>query len=87
MHAITFAAHHTVCVTWLSQRFPGQMRGRAQAIYTIVAYGLPGVLGGLAGGVLSSHWGLVSVFWISMPVALLSLLAAWGAWRLDRNSS
>ena len=87
MHAITFAAHHTVCVTWLSQRFPGQMRGRGQALYTIVAYGLPGVLGGVAGGVLSSHWGLVSVFWISVPVALLSLLAAWGAWRTDRNSS
>lgn len=85
LHAITFAAHHTVCVTWLSQHFPGQLRGRGQAIYTIVAYGLPGVLGGVAGGMLSSHWGLVSVFWISVPMAMLSLLAAWGAWRRDRS--
>lgn len=85
LHAITFAAHHTVCITWLSQHFPGQLRGRGQAIYTIVAYGLPGLLGGVAGGMLSSHWGLVSVFWISVPMALLSLLAAWGAWRRDRS--
>ena len=87
LHALTFAAHHTVCISWLSEHFPARLRARGQAIYTIAAYGLPGVIGGLMGGVLSSHWGLVSVFWIAVPVALLSLWAAWGAWRLDRGAA
>ncbi len=84
LHALTFAAHHTVCIAWLSQHFPGQLRGRGQALYTVIAYGLPGVLGGLAGGLISSDWGLSSVFWVSVPVSLLSGLLAWGAWRQDR---
>jgi PPP family 3-phenylpropionic acid transporter len=84
LHALTFAAHHTVCIAWLSQHFPGQLRGRGQALYTVIAYGLPGVVGGLAGGVISSHWGLNSIFWLSVPISLISGLLAWGAWRHDR---
>lgn len=83
LHAITFATHHTVCIAWLSQHFPGSLRGRGQALYTVIAYGLPGVLGGVLGGLISSHWGLVSVFWLSVPMAALSMVAAWAAWRLD----
>jgi PPP family 3-phenylpropionic acid transporter len=84
LHAITFATHHTVCIAWLSQHFPDQLRGRGQALYTVAAYGLPGVVGGLLGGLLSSHWGLVSVFWLSVPMALLAMLMARGVARSDR---
>jgi PPP family 3-phenylpropionic acid transporter len=73
-----------VCIAWLSQHFPDQLRGRGQALYTVAAYGLPGVVGGLLGGLLSSHWGLVSVFWLSVPMALLAMLMAWGVARSDR---
>jgi predicted MFS family arabinose efflux permease len=38
----------------------------------------------LLGGLLSSHWGLVSVFWLCVPMALLALLMAWGVARSDR---
>ena len=33
LHAITFAAHHTVCIALLSHHFPGRLRGRGQALY------------------------------------------------------
>ena len=56
----------------LSHRFPGRLRGRGQALYAVVGYGLPGVLGGLGGGVLSSAFGLASVFWLSAACALLA---------------
>lgn len=72
LHAITFAAHHTVCIALLSHHFPGQLRGRGQALYTVIGYGLPGVLAGLAGGYITSQWGLGSVFWVTMVVALLA---------------
>ena len=71
LHAITFAAHHTVCIALLSHHFPGRLRGRGQALYTVVAYGLPGVLGGVGGGVLSASLGLASVFWLSSACALV----------------
>lgn len=42
LHALTFAAHHTACIALLSQFFPGRLRGRGQALYSVLAYGLPG---------------------------------------------
>ncbi|WP_372658314.1 MFS transporter [Hydrogenophaga sp.] len=83
LHAITFAAHHTVCIALLSHHFPGRLRGRGQALYTVVGYGLPGVMGGLVGGVMSASLGLVSVFWLS---TLCALVATACAWRLRRHS-
>jgi MFS transporter, PPP family, 3-phenylpropionic acid transporter len=77
LHAITFAAHHSVCIALLSQHFPGRLRGRGQALYTVVGYGLPGVLGGLGGGLLSSAQGLSSVFWFAGVCALLATACAW----------
>lgn len=47
----------------------------------MLAYGVPGVLGGLAGGVLTSHLGLASVFWAGLACAALATLCAWQVWR------
>jgi PPP family 3-phenylpropionic acid transporter len=73
LHAITFAAHHSVCIALLSHHFPGRLRGRGQALYTVVGYGLPGVMGGLGGGLLSSAFGLASVFWLSAVCAAVAM--------------
>ena len=81
LHAFTFAAHHAACIALLSHHFPGSLRGRGQALYTVLAYGVPGVLGGLAGGVLSSRLGLTSVFWACLGCAALAATCAWQAWR------
>ena len=76
LHAITFAAHHTVCIALITQYFPGRLRGRGQALYSVLGYGLPGVTGGLVGGVISAAFGLASVFWLSACCALAACLCA-----------
>ena len=83
LHALTFAANHTVCIALLSHHFPGRLRGRGQALYTVIAYGFPGVLGGLAGGLLSDRFGLQSVYWVSMMTALMATAAAYRVWRIQ----
>lgn len=76
LHAITFAAHHTVCIALVSRHFPGGLRARGQALYSVLGYGLSGVFGGLAGAWLSSYWGLATIFWCSAGVALLAMACA-----------
>jgi PPP family 3-phenylpropionic acid transporter len=85
MHALTFAAHHSMCITLLSEYFPGSLRGRGQALYTVLAYGLPGVVGGLLGGALSARFGLASVFWAALLSSALATLCAWQVWRRRRH--
>ena len=82
LHALTFAAHHTACTALLSEFFPGRLRGRGQALYTVIGYGIPGVIGAVSGGWLSEHHGLSSVYWLSMLISLLASLTAWQVWRL-----
>jgi PPP family 3-phenylpropionic acid transporter len=86
LHALTFAAHHTVCQALLSHHFPGRLRGRGQALYTVVGYGFPGVLAGLTGGALSAAYGLNSVYLLAMVVSLVALFCAWRAWRCHHPS-
>jgi PPP family 3-phenylpropionic acid transporter len=87
LHAITFAAHHTVCIAMLSHHFPGRLRGRGQALYTVVGYGLPGVVGGLTGGLLSSAFGLASVFWLSSACAAVACVCAFRARAFQTSSA
>jgi PPP family 3-phenylpropionic acid transporter len=82
LHAFTFAAHHSVCIALLSHHFPGNLRGRGQALYAVLGYGLTGVLGGLFGGLLSARLGLASVFWATLGTSLLATACAWQVWRL-----
>jgi MFS transporter, PPP family, 3-phenylpropionic acid transporter len=83
LHALTFAAHHTVCAALLSHYFPGRLRGRGQALYVTIAYGVPGVLGSLLGGVLVTRFGLGSVFWASMLTSAVAAGCAWRVWRFE----
>ncbi len=81
LHALTFATHHTVCVALVSHHFPARLRGRGQALYTVIAYGFPGVIGALLGGQISERWGLASVFWVSVLTSLLAVAASYRVWR------
>jgi PPP family 3-phenylpropionic acid transporter len=83
LHAVTFATHHTVCIALISHHFPGRLRGRGQALYTVVAYGFPGVIGALLGGVISERWGLQSVFVVSALTSVVATAAAYRVWRLQ----
>jgi len=75
-HAITFAAHHSVCIALINEHFPARLRARGQGVFATVAYGMSGVVAGGLGGWVSSHWGLAAVFWLASASALGSALAA-----------
>ena len=82
-HAITFAAHHLACIAMVNRHFPGRLRGRGQALYTILGYGFSGVLGGVGGGWLISHRGFAAAFWMS---ALCGGAAWFAALQSARNA-
>lgn len=83
LHVVTFAAQHAACIALVNRHFPGALRGRGQALYTTLGYGLSGVLGGVGGGWLSSRLGFEAVFWAASGSALLAWLAARRAARVD----
>ena len=77
-HAITFAGHHSACIQLVQRYFPGRLRGRGQALYTTLGYGISGVVGGVGGGWLVDAAGFTTLF----GAAALAGLLAWGcAWR------
>ena len=81
LHALTFATQHTACIALLSHHFPGRLRGRGQALYASIGYGVPGVLGALGGGALSDALGLSSVYAVSIATAALACVCAWQCMR------
>ncbi|NBW54251.1 MAG: MFS transporter, partial [Betaproteobacteria bacterium] len=85
LHVFTFAIQHTVCIAWLSQHFPGRLRGRGQALYAVIGYGFTGVMGALGGAALSTRFGLQTVFLAAIPVALMALVCALGLLRASRR--
>ena len=86
LHALTFATQHSVCIALLSEYFPGRLRGRGQALYASIGYGVPGVLGALGGGALSDAWGLRAVYAVSIGIAGLACGCAYQAWRTNRTA-
>ena len=82
LHALTFAAPHSVCIALISERFPARLRARGQALFAVIGYGFPGVIGGVAGGALSERYGLGSVFWAASASAVLATACALQSARL-----
>lgn len=76
LHAITFAAHHSTCIALVHRLFPGRLRGRGQALYTTLGYGLSGVLGGVGGGWIIARWGFAAAFWAAAGCAGLAWICA-----------
>jgi len=81
LHALSFATHHTACVAMVTRHFPGRLRGRGQALFTITGYGIGGVVGVLAGGALAQRFGYVPMYWAATGLALLGSLCAWQVLR------
>jgi len=84
-HAVTFAAQHSSCIGVINRHFPGRLRGRGQALYTVLGYGASGVIGGVAGGAVSEAFGFAAVFWGASGAAALAALCAARAAALDRR--
>jgi PPP family 3-phenylpropionic acid transporter len=76
LHAITFAAHHATCISLVHRLFPDRLRGRGQALYTVLGYGLSGVVAGIGGGWLIDRWGYAAAFWAASGAAVLAWVCA-----------
>ncbi len=87
LHAITFAAHHTTCVAFVTRHFPGRLRGRGQALFTVAGYGVGGVAGVLAGGALADAVGYEALFGASALLGLLAVGCAGQVRRLEPSSA
>jgi PPP family 3-phenylpropionic acid transporter len=81
-HALSFGAQHVAIIVFINERFGGRLRGRGQALYTVIGYGFSGVVGGIAGGWLITGLGYAAVFWAAAAAALLGWFAAWRSSRL-----
>jgi PPP family 3-phenylpropionic acid transporter len=81
-HALTFAAQHMACTS-----LPDRLRARGSALYSTLGYGIPGVIGGLAGGLLSDRFGLAAVFWAASLAALASAVCCLQAARADNRGT
>lgn len=84
LHALSFATHHTACIAMVSKHFPGRLRGRGQALFTVIGYGFGGVLGVLAGGAIVSQWGFKVMFWVAAVLGLLATACALRVRRLEQ---
>ncbi len=87
LHAVTFAAHHTVCVALIHRHFPGRLRARGQALYALIGYGASGVVAGALGGWVSSRFGLAAVFVMGLLAAIAAAGAAAMVGRYDTAQS
>jgi PPP family 3-phenylpropionic acid transporter len=83
LHALTFATHHTCCIAMVSKHFPGRLRARGQALFTVTGYGIGGVCGVLAGGEIIAHWGFRTMFAAAALLALLALACSWRVRQLE----
>ena len=83
LHALTFAAHHTACIAMVTHHFPGRLRGRGQALFTVVGYGVGGVIGVLAGGAVVEAWGYEALFGVAAALAAAGTFSAWRVQRMD----
>ena len=87
LHAVTFAAQHAASITLVDRHFPGLLRGRGQALYSTLGYGLSGVIGGVAGGAISQRWGFEAVFAAAAVVAVAATLCCWRSRALANAAS
>ena len=83
-HAITFAGHHAACIALVSRHFPGRLRGRGQALYSALGYGLSGLLGGVGGGWLIERAGFGALYAAATLAGLLALGCVGLAWRAEQ---
>ncbi len=87
LHALTFASHHTACIAMVSHHFPGRLRGRGQALFTVIGYGCGGVAGVLAGGAVVSRFGFEVMYGVATGLAVLATLCAWRTHILEEKTA
>ena len=79
LHGLTFGACHAAAIAAVNRWFVGATRGRGQALYSSVAFGAGGLVGGLLSGWLWDRVGGETTFALSALFALAGyvVIARW----------
>lgn len=77
LHAASFAVCHAVAVGYIRQFFSPAQQGRAQGLYSSVAFGGGSALGSLVSGYLWPYGGGFGIYLGAALVAAVALLLAW----------
>jgi MFS transporter, PPP family, 3-phenylpropionic acid transporter len=85
LHALTFALHHSACMKRLHEWFGPAAQARAQGAYTVLAYGVGGVLGGLSSTFFWERFGPIAAFFLSSGLAFAGFFAVLVSNSLAKN--
>lgn len=74
LHSLTFGAFHAASIAAINHWFRGSARARGQALYSSLAFGAGGLVGGLISGWSWDHLGGGMAFTLSSLFALIGLV-------------
>lgn len=74
LHSLTFGAFHAASIAAINHWFRGSARARGQALYSSLAFGAGGLVGGLVSGWSWDHLGGGMAFTLSSLFALIGLV-------------
>ena len=74
LHAASFGLFHAAAIHLIDQYFSGSIKGRGQALYSSISFGLGGSLGSLMSGYTWDSIGPSYVYLLAMGVAALALM-------------
>lgn len=84
MHAVTFGVHHGATQALLQRWFDPSRQASAQGLFSTIAYGMGGTLGGLGASALWVSWAPEAAFFGAAVAAAFGVLAVWACARWAR---
>jgi PPP family 3-phenylpropionic acid transporter len=72
LHAASFGIYHAVAIQYIHKYFNGNNRGRGQAIYSSVSFGLGGLVGTLGSGYLWENLGALNTYILAAGICILA---------------
>lgn len=83
LHAATFGSTHVAAIHFVHRYFCGASKGRGQALYSSMSFGLGGMIGSYTSGELWGRYSAESVYYSSAFLCFCAFLIAW--WRLKND--
>ncbi len=87
LHAASYGVFHAAAIQLIFHYFPGDLRGRGQALYSSLSFGLGGAAGSLASGYLWAALGGPPAFGLAAALAAAGFVAALAGMRFSGNSA
>ncbi|MCN4144838.1 MAG: MFS transporter [Thiohalomonas sp.] len=81
-HASTFGIYHAVAIAYIHRYFKGKNKGKGQALYSSISFGLGGAIGSLYGAYL---WESLGASWTFSIAAILSFIAFAISWMFTQK--